>query len=58
MLKLKKNYKRKYDKHKKIYHIYPTNGRAHYFDKCWCSPIKDKNGDLHHNYSKDYNTPC
>ena len=52
-MKLKSGYKKTYDKENMMLHVYPEDGRDHYYEKCWCCPvIDDKKHITHHNYSK------
>ncbi len=47
-MKLKDGYTMQYDNLKGYTHIYPTKGRKHTFDNCWCKPTISKN-TIHHN---------
>lgn len=49
-MKLKKGYAKFTDYNTNMVHIYPVEGRRHFYDNCWCKPTVDKkNGIIHHN---------
>ena len=56
-MKLKEGYSSIRDDKKNILHIYPTEGRKHWLDDCWCSPTFNEAHDiLSHNFMKGNNS--
>ena len=51
-MKPKKGYLVKTDMIKNINHYIPKGGRSHIFDNCWCFPVTDSFGGVHHHYMK------
>lgn len=53
-IKLKQGWSKKLDIQNNMVHIFPTEGRAHNYDKCWCFPFLNKDTMItHHHYSKE-----
>lgn len=58
-MKIKEGYEKVTDPITGTIHLYPKEGRKHYFDKCWCKPRKNKKlGIISHYYIKENSVEC
>ena len=55
-MEIKEGYEKKVDPLTGVVHLYPKDGRKHYFDKCWCNPIRNRKTGMiaHHEVKENY----